>query len=317
MRIRLATLRDVPLLVRQRRLMFKDVGRRPAPTDADDRRYRAWLRARLRNVRFVAFVAEDRGRVVAGGGVWLQEVRPRPGWPQDDHPILLWMYTGPSYRGKGLASRIVRAAMRGGARVPADVPPRLAIRPARLSEVRRGTHLGNEDRAPVIRAAGPADAAGVRAIYAPYVESSPATFETEIPTEADFRARIERSVLWLAGEMDGRIAGYAYASKHRERVAYQWSVECSVYIHREFHRRGLARGLYGRLFEGLRARGYVNVYAGITLPNPASVGLHESFGFAPVGVYRHIGYKLGAWHDVGWWSLRLVELPRNPAPPRN
>ena len=112
--IRRATLGDIPVLVRHRRRMFEDVRWNPAPSDADDRRYRAWLRSRLKSGRFVAFVAEIRGEIAASGGVWLQEVQPRPGWPQKNHPMLLSMFTEPKFRGRGLASRIVRAAMNWG-----------------------------------------------------------------------------------------------------------------------------------------------------------------------------------------------------------
>jgi phosphinothricin acetyltransferase len=108
------------------------------------------------------------------------------------------------------------------------------------------------------------------------------------------------------------MAGYAYAGRHSARAAYQWSVDTSVYIHADFRRCGVGRGLYKSLFEILIAQGYCNAYAGITLPNAGSVGLHESVGFQPVGVYRSVGFKMGAWHDVGWWQLELQ--PRMPQP---
>jgi phosphinothricin acetyltransferase len=115
-------------------------------------------------------------------------------------------------------------------------------------------------------------------------------------------------------EIDGAVAGYAYAGPHRSRAAYQWSTEVSVYVHPTFRRRGVARALYGKLFDVLSQLGYVSVYAGITLPNPASVGIHEAVGFEPVGVYRRAGFKHGAWHDVGWWQLHLRgdEVPTAP-----
>jgi phosphinothricin acetyltransferase len=119
------------------------------------------------------------------------------------------------------------------------------------------------------------------------------------------------------GVTDGpAIAGYVYASSHRERAAYQWSVDVSVYVDPKYQRRNIGRGLYTALFELLRAQGYVNAYAGIALPNAGSVGIHEALGFEPIGVYRQVGYKLGSWHDVGWWCLRLSEPTTTPLPPR-
>ena len=171
----------------------------------------------------------------------------------------------------------------------------------------------------MIRSATPADARELLDIYRPFVTASSVTFELDVPPEAEFRQRIEKVLAfapWLVAEIDGRIAGYAYATRHRERIGYQWSVESSVYVHPEFHRRGLGRALYGALFPLLRDQGFVNVYAGIALPNAASVALHESFGFEPVGVYRKIGFKLGRWVDVGWWSVALREPPADPIPPR-
>jgi phosphinothricin acetyltransferase len=106
------------------------------------------------------------------------------------------------------------------------------------------------------------------------------------------------------------VVGYAYASRHRVRAAYRWSVDVAVYIAPSHHRMGIGRAVYTSLFSILAAQGFFNAYAGVTLPNPASVGLHEAMGFTPVGVYRHVGYKLGAWHDVGWWQRPLRE-PRD------
>ena len=111
------------------------------------------------------------------------------------------------------------------------------------------------------------------------------------------------------------MVGYAYASRHRARAAYDWSVDASVYVHPDFQRRGIGRGLYVSLIRILRAQGFFNAYAGVTLPNAGSVGLHESIGFQAVGVYRNVGYKQGAWHDVGWWELALQPLVAEPPPP--
>jgi len=170
----------------------------------------------------------------------------------------------------------------------------------------------------MIRLARPDDAAGILAIYAPYVTNTSITFEAEVPTLAAFQARITDYLThwpWIVYEVDGVIAGYAYGSKYRERIGYQWSVECSVYIHDDFHRRGLARALYSVLFDILRAQGFFNVYAVINLPNDSSVRLHESCGFHWFANYDHVGYKLGRWKTVGWWHLKLQEYTDDPLPP--
>lgn len=172
----------------------------------------------------------------------------------------------------------------------------------------------------VIRPANSGDAAGCLDIYTPIVRETPITFETEIPAVGAFARRIDetmRDYPWLICEVGAAIAGYAYGCRHRERQAYQWSVEVSVYVAREHHRSGIGRALYTELLDTLRRQGYANAYAGIALPNPASVSFHESFGFAPVGVYRQVGYKSGRWHDVGWWALRLLRgdfAPKTPIP---
>ena len=117
---------------------------------------------------------------------------------------------------------------------------------------------------------------------------------------------------WLVCERDGVVIGYAYGSKHRARAAYRWSVDTSVYVDDRFRRRGIGQALYLSLFAVMSAQGYANAFAGITLPSPASVALHERVGFAPVGVYRRVGYKLGAWHDVGWWQRSLERPDEKP-----
>ena len=169
----------------------------------------------------------------------------------------------------------------------------------------------------IIRLSTENDAEQIQAIYAPVVRGSATSFELEPPTVAEMRRRIADTLPqfpWLVCENGGRVIGYAYARKHRARAAYQWSVDTSVYIHPEMHRRGIGRALYRSLFPLLGLQNYCNAYAGIALPNPGSVGLHEAVGFQPVGIYREVGYKLGAWHDVGWWYLSLQ--PKTPAPPR-
>lgn len=169
-----------------------------------------------------------------------------------------------------------------------------------------------------VRLVTPADAAGLLEIYAPHVLHSACTFETEVPSVAAFRDRIlafGHKFPWIVAEVDGLLAGYVYASTHREREAYRWTCECSVYVHPRFQGKRLAQTLYDVLFRLLALQGLVNVYAGITLPNPASVALHERCGFSPFAVYDNIGYKLGAWHKVGWWKQRLNEYLPLPAPP--
>jgi phosphinothricin acetyltransferase len=169
-----------------------------------------------------------------------------------------------------------------------------------------------------IRLASDRDARAIADIYAPFVESSATSFETEAPSADEIRRRVQETTIthpWLVCACGDAVAGYAYATKHRARTAYQWSVEVSVYVHGSFRRAGVGRGLYTSLFAILAAQGFVHAYAGITLPNESSVALHESLGFRPVGVYRTIGYKAGAWHDVGWWHLTVKEPPASPQPP--
>ncbi|GAB3998270.1 GNAT family N-acetyltransferase [Spirosoma daeguense] len=169
-----------------------------------------------------------------------------------------------------------------------------------------------------IRFATPADAPVLLAIYGPYILQTSITFEYDIPSETEFAERIrtiQQQLPYLVAEIDGNVAGYAYASKHRDRTAYQWSVESSVYVHSDAHRQGVARQLYTTLFDLLRRQGYYNVYAGITLPNPKSAAFHRSFGFEPIGVYKNIGYKFDAWHDVAWSQLTLQPHQLQPTPP--
>lgn len=171
----------------------------------------------------------------------------------------------------------------------------------------------------VFRFAEPRDAAEMVAIYGPFCESSHVSFEARAPSVEEAAARIERVTVqypWLACEIDGRMAGYAYACQHRERAAYAWSVEVTVYTSESCRRRGVGRGLYASLFSILRQQGYYKAYAGIALPNEPSVRLHEAVGFTPIGVYRGVGYKLGQWRDVGWWQLSLQPETVDPPPPR-
>ena len=162
-----------------------------------------------------------------------------------------------------------------------------------------------------VRLADPArDADAVAAIYRPAVISSVASFEEIAPDGVEMaermRATLERTP-WLVAEDEGRIVGYAYAGRHHERPGYRWSVDMSVYVADEFQGRGIGRLLYDELLPILRRQGFVNVYAGIALPNPASVALHERIGMRLVGVYEGVGFKFGAWHDVAWYGLRLAD----------
>lgn len=169
-----------------------------------------------------------------------------------------------------------------------------------------------------IRLATGRDAGRVAAIYAPNVTGTIISFESEPPSPDEMRRRIEDTLErypWLVCERRGRVLGYAYAGPHGSRAAYQWSVDVSVYVAGEAHRMGVGRALYASLFAALALQGFYNAYAGATLPNPASVGLHESVGFRPIGVYHEVGYKMGAWHDVGWWHLPLREKVADPRPP--
>lgn len=156
------------------------------------------------------------------------------------------------------------------------------------------------------------DAAACAAIYEPYVRDTAISFEDQPPDAEQIAERIERFHQWLVAESSGEIVGYAYGCPHRERAAYRWATDVSVYVGREHHRRGIGRALYGELLTRLAAQGFYIACAGVTLPNDASVALHQSLGFTPVGVYRRIGYKLGRWWDVGWWQLSLREPDGSP-----
>ena len=175
----------------------------------------------------------------------------------------------------------------------------------------------NSAATPVIRLATEHDAAQIQAIYSPIVRQTATSFEATPPTVDEMRQRLVKTLVdlpWLVCERRGTVLGYVYAAKHRARAAYQWSVEASAYVHVDARRMGVGRALYRSLFEILTLQGFYNVYAGITLPNPASVGLHEAMGFKSIGVYKEVGYKLNAWYDVGWWSLALQPKSVPPQP---
>src|SRR5258708_27144092 len=168
---------------------------------------------------------------------------------------------------------------------------------------------------PVIRMASEGDAAAVAAIYGPFCESTAVSFEYVAPSPEEIANRVRTTTAqfpWLVLADDGLVAGYAYASRHRERAAYGWAVDVAVYVSPTHHRRGVGRALYATLFELLRRRGYVKAFAGITLPNDASTGLHEAMGFKVLGLYRGVGYKHGAWHAGVWYQMSLQ--PERPHP---
>jgi L-amino acid N-acyltransferase YncA len=178
---------------------------------------------------------------------------------------------------------------------------------------------GQEPAEVTIRDAGEQDAAACAAIYRPYVIGTATSFEIEPPSEAEMADRIReaaRTHAWLVAEVDGEVAGYAYARPFAAREAYRWSCETSVYLSATRHRTGLGRALYRVLLGRLTERGFRVAVAKMTLPNPASEGLHAALGFQPVGVHRRIGFKNGAWHDVAISQLDLVAGADPPVEPR-
>jgi L-amino acid N-acyltransferase YncA len=170
-----------------------------------------------------------------------------------------------------------------------------------------------------VRLADPdGDAAAVAAIYRPAVESSAASFEEAAPDAAEMARRM-RAILvrtpWLVALADGVPIGYAYAGPHRERAGYRWSVDVSAYVHADWQGRRVGRTLYDTLLPILRRQRFANAYAGIALPNPGSVALHESIGMRRIGVYERVGFKFGAWHDVAWFGMRIAEPAGRPEEP--
>jgi len=166
-----------------------------------------------------------------------------------------------------------------------------------------------------IRVATPADAPGVQAIYAPIVRDTAISFEYDPPSIDEMRRRIQTTLErypWLVCDDDGFVAGYAYAGPHSARIAYQWSSDVSVYNAESHRRRGVGRALYTALFDILEVQGFRQLGAGITQPNAASVGLHESLGFVKLADHPDIGYKLGRWHAVGVWQRSLGDGSATP-----
>lgn len=170
-----------------------------------------------------------------------------------------------------------------------------------------------------IRLATADDAAAIAAIYAPYVAESAVSFEMEPPGEEEVRGRILSGgglYPWLVWDEGGAIRGYAYAGQFRARRAYRFAVETSAYVTGGHHRHGIGTRLYDRLIETLTAQGFTQAIAAVTLPNDASVRLHEARGFTQAGLYRDVGYKFGAWRTVGLWQRPLAPLTHPAAEPR-
>jgi phosphinothricin acetyltransferase len=160
----------------------------------------------------------------------------------------------------------------------------------------------------IIRSADQQDTEKMLDIYAPYILNSVVSFETDVPLLEEFQHRVrhyQEKLPWLICEINNTLAGYAYATDHRQRKAYEVTKELSVYVHKDYRNLRVGTGLYRALIEILKAQGVYNVLAGITLPNTESVRFHESMGFKPVGVYHNVGYKFGKYHDTGWWELLL------------
>jgi phosphinothricin acetyltransferase len=173
----------------------------------------------------------------------------------------------------------------------------------------------------MIRVADATDGAALAEIYRPFVDTTAISFESESPTAAEMTRRIVETrsgYPWLVLEDGhGKIRGYAYGHRFAARAAYRWSVETSIYVREGDHRQGVGRALYGALLDTLRLQGFRMALAGILVPHPPSVRFHESFGFQAVGTFAHVGWKLGAWRDVGWWQLDLggrQDPPGEPVP---
>ena len=159
-----------------------------------------------------------------------------------------------------------------------------------------------------VRVARPDDGDAVASIYAPYVSETAISFEEQPPSGVEMTSRIAATLPthpFLVFEESGRVLGYAYGAVHVARASYRWSANVSVYIANDAHRRGIGRALYDHLLSTLARQGFHALFAGITLPNAKSVGLHEAMGFIHLGTYREVGFKFGRWHDVGWWRLGI------------
>jgi L-amino acid N-acyltransferase YncA len=169
-----------------------------------------------------------------------------------------------------------------------------------------------------IRCVRPDDAEGIAAIYAPFVINSAVSFEVQAPSPDEVAARITEigaTYPWLVVDDGDSIAGYAYASRHSTRAAYQWAADVTVYLDEGYHRRGIGKRLYRALFSLLRQQGFRSLYAGITLPNDGSIGLHRAMGMSEVGIYKNVGFKLGQWRDVIWFGISFEDDQPPMRPP--
>lgn len=167
-----------------------------------------------------------------------------------------------------------------------------------------------------IRLAAMADSGAILKIYAPFITDTAVSFETEVPAEDAFAQRvnaIREQYPYLVDQVDGEIVGFAYASRHRQRSAYRYDVDCSIYVLPRFHGTGAAHRLYGCLFELLEELGYYNAYAAYTVPNEQSMRFHLKFGFSPIGTFHKTGYKFGSWHDVTWLEKHICSSREAPA----
>lgn len=166
-----------------------------------------------------------------------------------------------------------------------------------------------------IRMASLEDSEAIQAIYEPYILNTAITFEYEPISSESFKKRMEDIMLkfpWLVYELEGRIVGYAYCSRFKERAAFDWDCECSVYVDEQYHHRGIATSLYRKLFDLVKQQGYYNIYALIEYTHESSIALHKNFGFIETGVYRKTGYKLGKWWDLMIMEKRLQPLDESP-----
>ena len=162
------------------------------------------------------------------------------------------------------------------------------------------------------------DAEEVLAIYAYYVNNTAITFETEVPSLANFKDRIETTLQtypWLVALQDGKIVAYAFAKMHRPTGAYLWSPEVTIYVANDFQGKGIGKSLYEALFALLKLQGFYSVFAGIVLPNPKSIALHQTLGFEEIGVFKNIGFKLGKWHSSQWMQKSLGQDQQIPSKP--
>lgn len=166
-----------------------------------------------------------------------------------------------------------------------------------------------------LRIAQSEDADGILSIYTPYVEETNVTFDYDVEEAKVFCQKIDEMLVefpWVIAEHEGKVIGYSYAKRHRDRVAYNWCAESSIYVHEDYQGKGLAKLLYEALLEILNAQNTINVYAGIAQPNEGSTMFHVKMGFTPVGVYKKVGFKNNQWHDVLWVHKILTKHPEKP-----